>query len=136
MRVDANQVQRWLDAYMRAWLSYDPLEIGALFSHDAEYRWQPWAQGDAVACGRDQIVAAWLSERDAAGTYRGEYRPLLVSGDQAIAVGLSSYYTDATQTTLDRAYHNLWVLRFDDDGRCRSFTEWFMKAPSTTQAQA
>jgi hypothetical protein len=57
------------------------------------------------------------------------YRPLLVQDDLAIAVGTSFYYTDASQTTLDRAYHNLWVLRFSDQGQCRSFTEWYMQAP-------
>jgi hypothetical protein len=57
---------------------------------------------------------------------------LLVDGDQAVAVGLSSYYADETQTTLTRAYHNLWVLRFGEGGRCRSFTEWYMQAPSAS----
>jgi ketosteroid isomerase-like protein len=131
MKIDDAMVQRWLDAYNHAWISYDPDQIGALFTDDAEYRWHPWDEGDAVARGRSQIVAGWLENRDAAGTYRGMYRPLLVQDDLAIAVGMSFYYTDATQATLDRAYHNLWVLRFSDEGQCRSFTEWYMQAPST-----
>jgi len=132
MSIDAGQVQRWLDAYTDALLTYDPGAIGALFTDDAEYRWHPWDEGDAVARGREAIVAAWLENRDAAGTYRGTYRPLLVQGDQAIAVGMSFYYTDDTQATLDRAYHNLWVLRFGDEGRCRAFTEWYMQAPGAS----
>ena len=132
MSIDTEQVQRWLDAYTHAWITYDSEEIGALFTDDAEYRWHPWDEGDDVARGRAQIVAAWQENRDPAGTYRGAYRPLLVHGDEAIAVGLSSYYTDATQTTLDRAYHNLWVLRFGEEGRCRSFTEWYMQAPGAS----
>jgi ketosteroid isomerase-like protein len=132
MTMDTEQVQRWLDAYTHAWITYDSDEIGALFTNDAEYRWHPWDEGDDVARGRAQIVAAWLENRDRAGTYRGAYHPLLVHDDQAIAVGLSSYYTDETQTTLDRAYHNLWVLRFGEAGRCRSFTEWYMQAPSAS----
>jgi hypothetical protein len=131
MTINAEIVQRWLEAYTHAWLTYDPDAIGALFSDDAEYRWHPWDEGDDVARGRAQIVAAWLENRDPAGTYRGAYRPLVVQDDLAIAVGESLYYTDATQATPDRAYHNLWVLRFADDGRCRSFTEWYMKAPHT-----
>ncbi len=109
MGIDAGQVQRWLDAYTGAWLTYDPGAIGALFTDDAEYRWHPWDEGGAVARGREAIVAAWLENRD--------------------AVGMSFYYTDDTQATLDRAYHNLWVLRFGDEGRCREFTEWYMQAP-------
>ncbi len=130
MAIDTEQVQRWLDAYTHAWMAYNPDEIGALFTDDAEYRWHPWDEGDEVARGRAQIVAAWLEHRDRAGTYSGAYHPLLAHDDQAIAVGLSSYYTDETKTMLDRAYHNLWVLRFGDEGRCRSFTEWYMQAPS------
>ena len=37
---------------------------------------------------------------------------------------------DETQGTLDRAYHNLWVLHFTTDGQCSSFTEWYMQAPA------
>ena len=129
MKIDAEMVQRWLDAYNHAWTTYDPDEIGELFTDEAEYRWHPWDEGDDVARGRSQIVAAWLENRDASGTYRGMYRPLLVKDDMAIAVGLSYYYTDKTQETLDRVYHNLWVLQFTDEGRCRSFTEWYMQAP-------
>jgi nuclear transport factor 2 (NTF2) superfamily protein len=131
MSVDAEMVQQWLDAYNHAWITYDPGEIGALFTEDAEYRWHPWDEGDDVVRGRSQIVAAWLANRDAAGTYRGVYSPLLVQDDLAITVGMSFYYTDDTQGTLDRAYHNLWVLQFTDEGQCRSFTEWYMKAPVT-----
>ncbi len=131
MKIDFEMVQHWLDAYHHAWTTYDPDEIGALFTEDAEYRWRPWDEGDNVARGRAHIVAAWLENRDAAGTYRGEYRPLLVQDDVTITVGMSFYYTDATQETLDRVYHNLWVLRFSDEGQCRSFTEWYMKAPGT-----
>jgi hypothetical protein len=72
-----------------------------------------------------------LANRDKAGTYRGAYNPLLVKDDLAIAVGVSFYYTDDTQGTLDRTYHNLWVLRFSDEGRCSAFTEWYMQVPGT-----
>jgi ketosteroid isomerase-like protein len=129
MNIDAEMVQQWLDAYVRAWETYDPEEIGALWTSDAEYRWHPWDEADNVARGRSQIVAAWLENRDQPETYRGAYRPLLVKEDTAIAVGISSYYTDANQGTLDRVYHNLWVLRFTEQGQCSSFTEWYMQAP-------
>jgi ketosteroid isomerase-like protein len=130
---DGDAVQRWLLAYARAWETYDPAEIGALFTDDAEYRWHPWDEGDQVARGREAIVGAWLSSRDAPGTYQGEYRPLLIQDDRAIAVGTSRYYRDDTRSALDREYHNLWVLQFAEDGRCRSFTEWYVKAPASAQ---
>ncbi len=115
---------------MRAWATYEPAAIGKLFSEDAEYRYHPWAEGRAVLRGRDAIVANWLEHRDRPGTYEGKYRPLVVHGSTVIAVGISNYYSDATRSKFVRGFHNLWVLEFDRAGRCRSFTEWFMKSPT------
>ena len=30
---------------------------------------------------------------------------------------------------IDEIYDNCFVMRFDADGRCREFTEWFVKRP-------
>ena len=128
---DSAQAQLWLDAYVRAWETYDPAAIGDLFTEDAEYRWHPWDDDDHIARGRRAIVEAWLKTRDKPGTYTGAYRPLLVHGDTVIAVGVSRYYKDASRRTLDREYHNLWVMEFDGAGKCRSYTEWFMKTPKS-----
>jgi ketosteroid isomerase-like protein len=128
-RITHETVQAWLDAYERAWETYDPEQIGALFSENAEYRWHP---ADEPVVGRDEIVRAWVapvgneSSRDAAGTYLGEYRPYAVDGHRAVAIGTSTYWTDASRAKLDRIYYNSWLLEFDDDGRCRSFTEYYM----------
>jgi ketosteroid isomerase-like protein len=127
--MDEARAQEWLDGYMRAWETYDPAAIGALFSADAEYRWHPWDEGADIARGRQAIVDAWLMDRDTPGTYTGEYRPLIVHAETVVAVGVSRYYTDATRRTLDREYHNLWIVELDRDGLCRSFTEWYMKSP-------
>jgi len=128
-------VQAWLDAYSRAWETYDPSEIAALFSQDAEYRWHP---ADDPVVGRDEIVRAWVapegneSSRDAAGTYLGEYHPYAVDGNRAVAVGTSTYWTDESRSTLDRIYYNNWLLEFDDDGKCSSFTEYWMSPRKAT----
>ncbi len=127
--IDPRGVRRWLDAYNQAWETYAPEHIRALFTEDAEYRWHPWDEGDDVARGHDQIVQAWLHNPDTHGTYKGTYEPLLVHEDTAIATGTSVYYTDPGQATIDRTYHNIWVLRFSPDGRCSSFTEWYMREP-------
>ena len=119
-------VQRWLDRYVAAWKSYDAAEIADLFSADAEYRYHPW---DDPVRGREAIVADWIapvgsaSSRDAEGTYDAAYEAWAVDGDRAVAVGTSDYFTDASRTKRDRRYHNVYLLEFDADGRCRSFTE-------------
>ncbi|HLA16185.1 MAG TPA: nuclear transport factor 2 family protein [Candidatus Limnocylindrales bacterium] len=123
-------VQRWLDRYVAAWKSYDAGEIADLFSSDAEYRYHPW---DDPVSGREAIVADWIapdgnaSSRDAEGTYDAAYEAWAVDGDRAVAVGTSDYFTDASRTKRDRRYHNVYLLEFDADGRCRSFTECFIE---------
>lgn len=123
------QVQGWLDRYVTAWRTYDPDAIGELFSADAEYRYRPW--GEPVR-GREAIVASWFepdgdaSGRDEPDTYAGSYRPWLVAGDRAVAVGTSDYL-DRPGGSLDRRYHNCFLLEFDGQGRCRSFTEWYAR---------
>jgi len=128
-RITHESVQAWLDAYERAWETYDRNDIAALWSDAAEYRWHP---ADEPTVGRDEIVRAWIapdgneSSRDEPGTYLGEYRPWAVDGNKAVAIGTSTYWTDASRAKLDRIYYNNWLLEFDDDGRCSSFTEYYM----------
>jgi len=122
-------VQSWLDAYARAWETYDPADIGPLFSDDAEYRWHP---ADEPEQGREAIVFAWLnpggnaSSRDEPGTYQAELTPYAVDGNTAVAVGTCTYWSDATRSKVERIYYNIWLLEFDDEGKCRSFTEYWM----------
>ena len=128
-RITHETVQAWLDAYARAWETYDADDVRALFSEDAEYRWHP---ADDPEQGLETIVFAWLnpggnaSDRDAPGTYEAELRPYAVDGHRAVAVGTCTYWTDSSRSKVERIYYNNWLLEFDDDGRCRSFTEYWM----------
>ena len=112
-------LQRWLDDYVEAWRSYDPDAVAALFSEDADYAYKPW---EAPVQGREAIVADWLDERDAPGSWEARYEPLLIDEDRAIAAG-ETRYADG------RVFANLFVLRFDEAGACTSFTEWYMLRP-------
>jgi ketosteroid isomerase-like protein len=128
--MDHASAQQWLDRYVDAWLSYDRDAIAALFSDDATYRYHP---GDEPIVGRDAVVAAWLgelgdgdaaSERDQPGTYRAAYAPVAVDGDVVVATGTSTYLT-APDGEVDKVYDNCFVMRFDEAGRCREFTEYY-----------
>jgi ketosteroid isomerase-like protein len=116
-------VAAWLEAYVRAWKSYDPDAIGALFTEDATYDYHPF---DEPVRGRLAIVASWLEGKDTPGTYDGHYEPVAIDGDLAVAHGRSRYFTDASKAELAREYDNLFLIRFDDHGRCRSIREWYM----------
>jgi SnoaL-like domain len=122
--LDQNRVAQWLTGYREAWLTYDPATIAGLFSEDASYRYHPY---DEPVRGREAIVKSWLEDPDEQGTYEGSYQPLLVAGDGAIATGTSTYRT--TEGSIDSVYDNCFVMRFDDEGRCTEFTEWFMLRP-------
>ena len=131
--IDRAGVDRWLDDYVAAWKSYDRDAIGALFAEDVEYRYHPY---DDPVRGRDSVVAAWREEaefpgasgRDEPGIYDGSYRAVAIDGDVAVAVGQSTY-TDGPDGPVAEVYDNCFLLRFDDEGRCREFTEWFVKRP-------
>jgi ketosteroid isomerase-like protein len=123
--VERAQVAEWLRRYVEAWTAYDRDRIGDLFSEDAEYRYHPY---DEPVRGRDAIVESWFEEPDEPGTFEARYEPIAIDGDVAVAVGTSTY-RDADRT-VDRIYHNAFVLRFDGEGRCREFTEWYLKQPA------
>ena len=119
-------VQAWLDRYAEAWQTYEPDAIRDLFSLDAEYRYHAW---DEPIVGREAIVADWLNpggdpaQRDQPGSFRTHYEPYAVEGLRAVAIGTSDY--DATGDAPARLFHNAWLIEFDGEGRCRSFTEYY-----------
>ena len=107
MSLTHEAVQAWLDAYLHAWETYDAADVEALFTEDAEYRYHPSTNPSRAA----------------------DYHPYAVDGDRAVAVGTSTYFTDATGGKVDRIYYNSWLLEFAPDGRCRSFIEYYMTPP-------
>jgi len=126
--MDESGVERWLAGYVEAWRSYDPEAIGRLFAEDALYRYHPWDEpAPSHVRGRDAIVASWREDEDAPESWRAEYRPWLVHGDRAVAMGTSRYI--AADGSVESEYSNVFFLVFDHDGRCREFSEIYMKRP-------
>ena len=130
--MDHESAQDWLDRYVAAWLTYEPDLIGDLFSEDVAYRYHPY---DDPVLGREAVVASWLgdstpgaSSRDAMGTYDASYAPAAVDGEVVVATGSTSYQ-EVPGGPVVRVYDNCFVMRFDEDGRCREFTEWYVKRP-------
>jgi len=134
--VDRTDAQAWLDRYVAAWLSYDADDIASLFTEDVLYRYHPY---DDPIVGREAVVASWLGEansdgastRDAPGTYAAQYEPVAVDGEIVVATGTSSY-RERLDGQIVRVYHNCFVMRFDAEGRCQEFTEYYIRAPETS----
>jgi ketosteroid isomerase-like protein len=121
MHQTRNEFAAWLSRYVAAWRSRDGAAIGELFSADASYSFRG---GQAVVVGRDEIVKAWLGE-DEVGSWEAHYEPLAVEEEVHVAIGWTRY-TDTSGDVRDE-YSNIFVCRFDDAGRCSSFTEWWMR---------
>jgi hypothetical protein len=120
--MDHAAFQTWLDRYIEAWRSNDQASIGDLFSQQATYRYHPW---DDPVRGRDAIIRDWLEAPDPPDSWEASYRPLAVEGDVGVAIGDSRYLTK-DRSAVEKTYHNVFVCRFDAEGRCSDFTEYFM----------
>jgi ketosteroid isomerase-like protein len=131
--VNRADAQAWLDRYVAAWLSYDANDIAALFTEDVVYRYHPY---DDPLVGRETVVASWLGEsdsedastRDAPGTYAARYEPVAVDGDVVVATGTSTY-REQPEGPIVRIYDNCFVMRFAGEGRCKEFTEYYLRRP-------
>jgi len=117
-------LQIWLDKYVEAWQTYEPAQIGNLFSEDALYFYSPFDEHNPVR-GRDAIVSAWLEEPDAVGSWEARYVPVAVEGNVGVAQGRTRYRE--ADGAVAREFANIFVLHFDEAGRCTRFTEWYMQ---------
>jgi ketosteroid isomerase-like protein len=117
-------LQLWLDKYVEAWRTYDPAQIRDLFTEDALYFYSPFDEQNHVR-GREAIVSAWLEEPDAAGSWEAHYEPVAVEGNVGVAHGRTRYRQ--SDGTVKREFDNIFVLHFNEAGRCARFTEWFMQ---------
>ena len=114
--VNSDRVAEWIAAYERAWRSPGTASLGELFSEDVSYLPSPWAE--AVA-GLDALAAFWERTQEPGEEFDLASDVVAVDGDTAVARVEVEY----TQPSRAR-WRNLWVMRFAEDGRCRSFEEW------------
>lgn len=126
--MNAAQVQDWLDRYVAAWRANQPDPIRALFGANATYRYHPYDDEEVTLHGVDEIVAGWLEAPDDPASWEARYEPFAIEGERAVAIGRSDYRPAGDRQA--RTYWNCFLLRFDADGRCTEFTEYFMLQPS------
>ena len=118
--MDKKTVEDWIEGYLGAWNGNEPEEIGRLFTADAAYYTGPF---DEPWVGRESIVQEWLKRKDEPGTFGFRYDVLAASERLGVVRGWTKYFNP------DREYSNIWVIKFDDQGRCEEFTEWWVRKP-------
>lgn len=116
--------ERWLEGYRRAWASDDPGDIGAIFTEEATYAPSPFSQ---PWVGRDTIVMEWIKRGDSQAKWHFEHAILAVEGDTGVVRGVTTY--EATEEDPEKVYAHIWVIALADDGRARSFEEFWMEKP-------
>jgi uncharacterized protein (TIGR02246 family) len=118
----SENVSKWIDRYVVAWNSNDAEDIGQLFTEDATYYTEPF---NKPWRGRGQIVEQWLLIKDEPGETTFEWEPVALTDEVSIIQGVTTYP--------DKTFSNLWLIRLDDEGRCREFTEWWMTQHDSTE---
>jgi hypothetical protein len=70
--------------------------------------------------GLPQIARMWEAERDGPDeVFRMSSEVVAVDGDTAVARAQVWYGEPVTDE-----WRDLWIMRFESDGRCRYFEEW------------
>ena len=117
-------VESWIDAYEQAWRTAGVEALGELFSAEAAYSPGPFEEAVQGMAGIEEM---WERERqspDEAFTMESEV--IAVDGDTAVARVEVRYGEPRSQL-----YRDLWVMRFDEAGRCSAFEEWPFWPPGT-----
>ncbi|WP_344249760.1 nuclear transport factor 2 family protein [Isoptericola hypogeus] len=112
--MDREQVMSWVEGYERAWRDGDASAVPRLFTEEASYARSPY---DQALQGHAAIEDFWTV--DAGSTFTMTAEPVAVEGRSAVVrVGVQYTAPEAQE------YKDLWVLRFDEDGRVEDFEEW------------
>jgi nuclear transport factor 2 (NTF2) superfamily protein len=115
-------LERWLEAYGRAWESRDPDAAALLFAEDARYHETPFSE---PALGRDGVRAYWAAATASQREVEFSFEILAVEGSRGIARWSASFLWRAggARGQLD----GVFVLDFNADGLCEELREWWHK---------
>jgi ketosteroid isomerase-like protein len=115
--VDRNGVAAWIGDYERVWRTPGTDTLAEIFTDDAYYLQGPYRE---PMVGLPQIARMWEAERDGPDeVFRMSSEVVAVDGDTAVARAQVWYGEPVTDE-----WRDLWIMRFESDGRCRYFEEW------------
>lgn len=110
-------VETWVSNYERLWRTAGTDGLSDLFTADASYLTSPWA---SPVVGLPALAEFWDAERDGPDeSFTMSSEVIAVDGPTAVVRVNVEYEGES-----DGRWRDLWVLTFDDDGRCAAFEEW------------
>jgi hypothetical protein len=114
----SERLDDWMEGYIEAWESNEARDIAALFHPEAIYDPQT---ADGELHGHHEIVEWWKDVDDTPGNWEFEWIPLVETDDLAVITATTRYLEPPA------SYRNLFVVKFDEEGRCFDFTEWYVE---------
>lgn len=113
-------LERWLDAYRRAWEERDPDGAAGLFTPEATYAETPF---DDPAVGQAAIRRYWADNTSVQEEVRFSHDVLAIEGDRAVVRWRAELrrVPSGVRSALD----GIFLLGFAADGRCSSLLEWW-----------
>lgn len=125
--MDVDAFRRWLEAYERAWRASDGRAAMELFAEDALYYTSPFREPWR---GRAAIADNWDRDEADRDGFDFEFEPIAVTSDTGVARCRVAY--PAREGSAAQEYSDIWVVRFDPEGRATEFTEWWVtRGPDT-----
>jgi len=117
MSVPAGRCREWVARYEQAWRTAGTAGLGELFTDDAVYLPDPYAE---PIRGLAAIARFWEAEREGPDEVFTLTAEVVAEQGERGVVRLEVVYGDPPE----QDYRDLWVITFDDAGRARVFEEW------------
>ena len=121
--------EEWAERYRQCWEAADATAVRELFTSDATYRSDIFAEPHR---GRDGIEAYWRNVTEPQTNVSVRMgRPIV--GDQRVAV---EWWTQMDVDGEPSTVPGCLLLRFDDDGLCTELEEYFRYTPGREEPPA
>jgi hypothetical protein len=121
--IDETRIRDWLAAYHHAWTTDAPGDVARLFTPDVRYFTAPYRE---PLDGIEAVTEYWVGEGESHVPWSFEYQVLAQEDDLFVVRALTTYPDGTSEADGPETFHNLWLVRLDEDGRASEFVEYFM----------
>jgi hypothetical protein len=123
-RLSTATLERWLAGYEQAWESRDAAHAAELFTSNASYHETPF---DEPKVGQSGIHAYWASVTVDQRDIDFKSQVIAVNGQTGVAHWSATFTSASTGAHLE--LDGVFVLTFDENGRCTELREWWHLRP-------